>query len=187
VDREKVTASCKRIEARVDGALRDIALIDLAVSKERFVGARAIWDMDTVHELFLSQTAAGNIGMSAIGAQLHPEPLGDDEGMHVRIGSGGPTVRAAIAPGTVAEVNVERWAVVKTGQQVTIELRPCTVALDGERSFALSDAGRVEIAFASAGPRVVDVDAALHEAARAGVFIDRAGVVPAGETGVSGS
>ncbi len=187
VDLERVTAHSKRIEARFDGVLRDIALIDLAVSKERFVGARAIWDMDTVHEVFLSRTAPGNIGMSAIGAQLHPEPLGEDEGIYVRIGSGGPTVRAAIAPGTVAEVNVEQWAVVKTGERVPIDLRPCTVALDGERTFALSDAARVEIAFASAGPRVVDVDAALHEAARAGVFIDQAGVVGTGETGVSDS
>ena len=175
VDRERVTSPSKRIEARVDGALKDIALIDLAVSKERFVGARAIWDMDTIHEVLLSQTAPGNIGMSAIGAQLHPEPLGEDEGIHLRIGSGGPTVRAAIAPGTVAQVQIERWRVVKTGEWVPIDLRPCTVALDGERSFALSDAGSVEIGLAASGPRVVDVDAALREAARAGVFVEQAG------------
>ena len=175
VDRERVTSPSKRIEVRVDGVLKDIALIDLAVSKERFVGARAIWDMDTIHEVLLSQTAPGNIGMSAIGAQLHPEPLGEDEGMHLRIGSGGPTVRAAIAPGTVAQVHVEQWRVVKIGEWVPIDLRPCTVALDGERSFALSDAGSVEIGLAASGPRVVDVDAALREAARAGVFVEQAG------------
>ena len=34
----------KRIEVRVNGRLRDIALIDAVVSDDYFAGARAIWD-----------------------------------------------------------------------------------------------------------------------------------------------
>lgn len=34
----------KRIEVRVNGELRDIALIDAVVSDDYFAGARAIWD-----------------------------------------------------------------------------------------------------------------------------------------------
>jgi hypothetical protein len=177
VDREMVTAPSKRIEAWVDGALADVALIDLAVSRERFVGARAIWDIDTVHEVFLTQTAPGNIGMSAIGFQLHPEPLGENEGIHLVIGPGGPTVRAAIAPGAVAKVRIESWRAVETDERVSVDLRPCTVALDGERSFAMpSSDSSMEIGLTSSGPRVVDVDAAIREAARAGVFTDRTAV-----------
>ena len=53
IDVDSVTDRPNVLELQVDGAAADLALVDVAVSKERFVGARAIWDMSTVHELFL--------------------------------------------------------------------------------------------------------------------------------------
>ena len=44
VDTQTVCSTRKRLDVYMDGAVQDIALIDLAVSNERFVGARAIWD-----------------------------------------------------------------------------------------------------------------------------------------------
>ena len=43
VDSQETTTRSKRMEVYLDGELRDIALVDVAISRERFVGARAIW------------------------------------------------------------------------------------------------------------------------------------------------
>ncbi len=48
--------------------------------------------------------------------------------------------------------------------------RHCTVALDGERAFSGSPEQQLEVAVRRDGPRVVQLEAALHEAASLGLF-----------------
>ena len=70
VDQDSVTKRCTALEIYVDGELKDIALVDVAISKERFVGARAIWDLSTLNELFLARSTPSWIGLSSIGSLL---------------------------------------------------------------------------------------------------------------------
>ena len=55
-DLDRMVSRHTKLEIAVDGEPQDIALVDLAVSTDRFVGARAIWDMSTIHELFLDES-----------------------------------------------------------------------------------------------------------------------------------
>ena len=87
VEPQDAATPSKRLEVYIDGELQDIALVDVAVSKERFVGARAIWDMDTVHELYLARAEPASIGLSAIGAQLTPVGVNDGKGLRIRLGA----------------------------------------------------------------------------------------------------
>ncbi len=161
VDPESTTTRSSRLELLVDGELRDIALVDLAVSTERFVGARAIWDIDTLHEVFLCRADPANIGISAIGAQLHPISLGDPKGLRITFGKKSESVVAPIAPGMVREVDIESWEILGPDQEREITLRPGTIALDGERSLSLIGDHDVTVRVSTNGPRVVDVDKAL--------------------------
>ena len=175
VSLDEATARSKRLEVYVDGELEDIALVDVAISKERFVGARAIWDMETVDELYLARAEPASIGLSAIGAQLMPISLTDERGLHIRLGNsssgdGGDTVQAPVAPGMIIPVGVERWEIMDFGDQVDVELRPCTVALDGERAFTLKAGQRAHVELSNKGPRVVLVEETLRAAAIEGVF-----------------
>ena len=170
VDTQTVCSTRKRLEVYMDGAVQDIALIDLAVSNERFVGARAIWDIDTIDELFLSCAEPSSIGLSSVGAQLQPLSPTEGAGMYLRLGEGGPTVLAPIAPGIVRRVQVAEWRLLPLGEPVEIDRRPSVIALDGERQFSAPPDQRVEVSVSAEGPRVVAVDAALREAARLGVF-----------------
>ena len=170
VDVERVTYRPNVLDLLVDGAPADVALVDVAVSRERFVGARAIWDMDTVHELFLSRVEPGSIGMSAVGAALPGLPNDPKAGVHVRLGPGGETVVAHIAPGLVRPVRVSGWAALEVGVPVEVGLAPCTAALDGERNVVVRPGQRAAVRLRRSGPRVVDVKAAMREASRAGVF-----------------
>lgn len=174
VDLPSVTAVSSILDVSVDGTLHDIALVDVAVCTQRFVGARAVWDMDTLHEIFLARAEPASLGLSAIGAQLSPSGLGDSRGVYVRLGEGGTTVLAAIAPGVVSPVPVREWRSLEVGQTVEVGLQPCTIALDGERTFTLLDGQSARVTLRGDGPRVVLVDAALRQAAVGGVFRDGA-------------
>ena len=184
VPMEDATVRSKTIAVIVDGEDRDIALVDVALSKERFVATRAIWDMNTIYEVFLTRAEPSSIGLSSIGARLEAVSLTDGGGLHYRIADGGIAedgespelddslvqVRAPIAPGSVPVVGIESWQRLADGQRVTVERRHSTVALDGERSFSVNPDNLLEIEVRRDGPPVVSVDAALRHAAAAGVF-----------------
>ena len=82
---EEATVRSKTIAVIVDGEDRDIALVDVALSKERFVATRAIWDMNTIYEVFLTRAEPSSIGLSSIGARLQAVSLTDGGGLHYRI------------------------------------------------------------------------------------------------------
>ena len=184
VPMEDATVRSKTLAVMVDGEDRDIALVDVALSKERFVATRAIWDMNTIYEVFLTRAEPSSIGLSSIGARLEAVSLTDGGGLHYRIADGGIAedgespelddsliqVRAPIAPGSVPVVGIESWQRLADGQRVTVERRHSTVALDGERSFSVNPDNLLEIEVRRDGPPVVSVDAALRHAAAAGVF-----------------
>lgn len=152
---------CKRLDVLVDDEPADMALIDAAVSSEMFVGARAVWDMDTVGDVFLTRAEPASIGISAVGAQLRPVSIDEPIGLWLRLGRGdGPTarsVKAPIGPGMVPEVPVAEWAVLRPGERRLIDRRPGTLALDGERELTLLPGMKVEVVLNLEGPRVVDV------------------------------
>ena len=166
-DPADVTSRHTRLEVLMDGELRDIALVDLAVSTERFVGGRAVWDMTTIDELFLTRSESTNIGLSAIGAQLLRIRPDEQSGLHIKLGTGGECVLATVAPGLVETVEVAAWEAIEVdGPVVTIDLRPATIALDGERTFSIPVDSHVSVRLSANGPRVVDLDAALSIAAQ---------------------
>jgi predicted polyphosphate/ATP-dependent NAD kinase len=170
MDLEAVTTASKALEVHVDGQLKDLALVDVAVSKERFVGARAIWDIDTLHEIFLARAEPASIGLSSIGSRLLPLGAGDDRGLYMRLGEGGVHVDAPIAPGNIRRVGVQEWRTVDMGEPVPIGLQPSTIALDGERTFSLRPKSAADVVLTWGGPRVVSIEKTLAEASRQGLF-----------------
>ena len=172
VDLHLVSTVTNILEVEIGHTLHDIALVDVAVSKERFLGARAIWDMRTIHELFLARTPPASIGLSAVGARLRPSAADDDTGLHIRIGPGGTSVAVPVAPGMVTSVPVQNWSQLQVGEPIEIDLSPCTIALDGERTLSLSPDQSARVALSDQGPRVVSVESALRQATMAGVFTE---------------
>ena len=181
LDLERVSTVSKTLAVYVDGEYRDMALVDVALSRERFVATRAIWDMHTIYEVFLTRAEPASIGLSSIGARLHPVSLADEGGLHFRLGgldeqgqgNAGPVdsiVLAPIAPGIVPQVPIRSWRRMVDGERMEVERRHCTVALDGERAFSVNPSQQLEVAVQRDGPPVVHVDAALHEAVSRGLF-----------------
>ena len=161
-DADRAAPKHARLDALVDGEPRDIALVDLAVSTERFVGARAIWDMSTVRELFLTRADPTSIGLSAIGARLRPTEPTEGVGLRIRFGKGGERVIAPVAPGMVRAVEIAEWRTLTPNDApAVVNRRPATVALDGERAFTLPPDAEFAVRLNANGPRVVDAARAL--------------------------
>ena len=166
----------KTLHIHVNGEPRDLALVDVAVSRERYVATRAIWDLATVYEVFLTRAEPAGIGLSSIGGRLHPLSLADVGGLHYRLAGRdaeakpAATVIAPVAPGMVEPAKISAWNLLQEGAPVALERRYCTIALDGERSLVLSPEDAVEIVLARDGPPVVQVQRAMLRAAQLGLF-----------------
>ena len=183
VDRAALVS--KAIEIYVDGEFRDMALVDVALSRERFVATRAIWDMNSVYEVFLTRAEPSSIGLSSVGARLQPLGLDDDRGLNYQVascldadatglgpsGAGGETVvLAPIAPGVVPTVSIAAWRFMLLEEPISVDRRLCTVALDGERAFTVTPSEQLELVMKRNGPPVVQIDASLRLAAELGLF-----------------
>ena len=169
VNLDKVVTTAPKLDVSVDGEFKDIALVDIAVTREQFVGSRAVWNMGTIHEVFLARTDSDSIGLSSIGGRL-PVPFG--EGVQVMLGDGNIVVNAPVAPGSVSHVPIRDWWPMKPGTQYDVGLKPSTIAFDGERSFTLRKDESATVTLSLDGPKVVSVEKALRMATLAGVFTE---------------
>ena len=82
LDLSRISTVSKTLNVYIDGQYREMALIDMAFSQERFVAARAIWDLSTLYEVFLTRAEPTSIGLAAVGAALQPVTLAEEGGLH---------------------------------------------------------------------------------------------------------
>lgn len=166
--RDSVCRRSKKINIHVNGELRDIALVDAAVSRQTMVGARALWDVATLDSVFLTRAEASSIGIASIGARLALIAIDDPKGLHIEFPEPGADGKlssvAPIAPGMVRDVPIESWRVIEPGESVAIRARRGTIALDGEREVELLDGMAASVSMDTNGPWVVDFDLALEAA-----------------------
>jgi hypothetical protein len=146
------------LEVDVDGT-KDLALVDLAVSTERFIGARALWRGDSITELFVTHARPSAVGLSAIAGRLAPGAVG----VHVKLG-GAPSLRVPLAPGLITEVGVTEHRLLQLGEAVAVPPALGCLALDGEREIERTAHETVIVRLID-GPRRIDIDAVMYEAA----------------------
>ena len=160
-----------RLDVLLDDTLTDIALIDVVTTTRKWVGARALWNPADLAEIVLSRVDPAQIGMCGIGGALFPDAVGAASGVHAVVGDGSLVLTAALAPGLLRPVPIASAALIESGECVALDGGTCTVALDGERELELIHVDQtLQVRLNAAGPLVVDIDAALQEAARRGCF-----------------
>ena len=159
------------LAVEVDDGEPDLALVDVAVSRERFVGARALWRAGDVSELFVTLSNPSAVGLSSIAGLLQPIARGAGTALHVRL-AGDPreartTIAVALAPGMIVPVGVAGFRPVEMGEEVRLPGGEGCVALDGEREIERRQGEEVRVRLVP-GPLTVDVDAVMRHAARTG-------------------
>jgi len=155
------------------GGREEIALVDVCVTRDAHLGARAVWDAGRISELFVTFAEPAAIGLSAIASMLQLVGRDDDHGYFVRCAAPGRArqeVLAAIAPGVLATVGIAEAGWMEPGMAYPIRTPGGTVALDGEREIELAGGMEASVRLDAAGPLTVDVPATLEWAVRAGVM-----------------
>ncbi|WP_076997555.1 ATP-NAD kinase family protein [Variovorax sp. KK3] len=174
----------KRLEVGVnagrDDARHDIALVDVAISSEHFIGARALWKADTLAAVYLAYAEPEAIGISSIGGLLEPVGRREPGGLAIALAIEGPTLlRAPIAPGLVRPVGVSGWHRMVDGAPCRVQQGSGVIALDGEREIAFGAGDEITVTLRERAFRSIDIAACMRHAARAGLM---RGPPPAPET-----
>jgi predicted polyphosphate/ATP-dependent NAD kinase len=173
VDLDKVVTTHKRLITLENGTERDMALIDVVVLEQPFIGARAVWKLSEVKQVICTRAQPDSLGLSCIGGSVCPVGPEDDYGMSLKLGEGSLRARAAVLPGVVQEVGIEEVKLIRLGEEVEVTFKPSLMALDGERELKVNARDEVKVRLERDGPRVVDINRAIKEAATKGFFIRR--------------
>jgi predicted polyphosphate/ATP-dependent NAD kinase len=154
------------------GEVIDTALVDLVVVDARDIGARAVWDPESMRELFLTRAHPSAIGLSSIGGWLYPMKTVGETALHVVLDPAGTTqITAPIAPGLLSKVSVLEYKTFDETTPLPVKHTPSTIALDGEREVVLQEGEKVNVRFNRCGPLVVDLERTLEEAAKVGLMV----------------
>ncbi|MCZ0734886.1 ATP-NAD kinase family protein [Phreatobacter sp. AB_2022a] len=167
----------KRLDVTVNGRT-EIALVDVAVVAEQFVGSRAIWKAEGFRELFVTFGEPHGIGMSAIAGLLAPVGRGEPHGRHIvfdRPETAPFRLAAPIAPGLVAPIGIERVAQLALDEPTRLTVPAGAIALDGEREIVFGGGDEVAVTLRGAAFLTVDIEACMAHAAASGRFLDMAG------------
>ena len=164
-----------RIASAAAGGPEEIALVDACVSTLTHVGARALWQPDTLRELAVAFAEPDAIGLSSVAGLLHPVRRDEPHGLYLRLAAprsreARMTVTAPIAPGLVCEIGVASLEVLAPGRPRPLETEAGTLALDGEREVEFAECGRPTVTLEVQGPLTIDVSATLSWAARHGAL-----------------
>ncbi len=175
LDRTQALAANKVLEVDInEGQRRDIALVDAVISKERFIGARALWKPETLSAVYLTFAEPQAIGLSSIGGLLHPVGRREPGGLYVQLEHDPAiarlTLTAPIAPGMLRTVGIAHSEPMPADRAFTVTSSAGIVALDGERELAFAEGDRVRITLRENAFPTIDVPRCLHLAAQQGLL-----------------
>lgn len=151
------------------GERSELALVDVCVARQPFLGARAVWQPADLSRLFVTFGEPRGIGLSAIAGWALPVGRGDPWGAQLVFGPGAQ-ILAPIAPGLLETVPIASAERLLPDVPVTILTEAGTVALDGERELELDPGASLSVTLDLSGPLTIDIDATLGYAARHGLL-----------------
>lgn len=167
------------------GDRREIALVDVAIVRERFVGSRAVWKADSFRELFVAFAEPGSIGLSAIVGLVAPVTRSAPFGRRVIFEDPATApfrVAAPIAPGLVEDIGIARVETLDFDAPTTPTVGSGSIALDGEREITFSERDRISVTLRDAAFRTIDVAACMSFAAGNGLFVHQSQITHWEET-----
>ena len=165
-----VATQAKVIDVDIEAEEQDIALIDAVITRDAFIGAKALLDPSQLKEALLCRAEPAAVGITSLGGLVRPVSDKDDFGLHLTFTKGGRQLLAPMGPGMFAKVEIGKTRLVKFDQAVKAQ-GPSVIALDGERERVIAPGQRVEMRISRRGPWVVDLAATLQRAAKQKIFL----------------
>ena len=167
-------ADNKRLEVAINDR-HEIALVDVAIVRDRFVGSRAVWKADSFQELFVAFGEPGNIGLSSIVGLIAPVKRSSPFGRRIIFDDPRDArfrVTAPIAPGLIEEIGIARVDTIHFDEPISPSVGSGSIALDGEREITFSERDRIHVTLRDAAFRTIDVPACMSYAAGNGLLVE---------------
>lgn len=163
---DRLKPRCKVLHIDCSTGSEDVALIDVVVLKDDFIGNLRPYDPEKIEQLVMTTALPDAIGMSPIGGLVSPVEKNDPYGLHVQAGHG-TALRAPIAPGYFREVNIRSATQIRYEQPIEVS-GACILALDGDRMHRLNVGDRAVVRMRRDGPYMLDVPNIMRAMARTG-------------------
>ena len=162
----------KLIEIYLNDTFADIALMDAVISDEIFIGAKAIWDLQHIKHIIVSQCHPASIGFSSIVGATCLIDSSDDFGGRLTLGRGPNHFYAPISAGTIIEIQAENLDILPLNQSLCWQADfSGTIAVDGERELRFFQDDQLTFRITRNGPWRVDVKKTLENAQKSGFFL----------------
>ncbi|MBF7096547.1 NAD(+)/NADH kinase [Alkalibacter mobilis] len=165
VDEDKV------IDIYLNGTHVDVALVDAVVTKNMYVGSRAVWDINEISEIIVSRAHPASIGFSSvIGINTVCLPQ-DNFGYRIKINEGTKRFLAPFSPGKMSDIKVDESVKMDLDQMYIAKTsHKGTIALDGERAVMFNEEDVLGFVIRRNGPLRVDVNKILEHAVKNNFF-----------------
>ena len=154
-NKELFISKTKKIDIFFGEQYMDSALVDIVVTDIPYVGARAVWNMEPISEIFINKVKPTGIGFSSIGFNLKKN-LKFEESIYIKISKNKNNSKikfySPIAPGKIEEIFIDNWKLFKKSEIIKIQTIKGTLALDGERRLEFSDKNKANIKINYNGP-----------------------------------
>lgn len=161
----------KRIEILKDGKMLDIALVDCVISKQTYIGSRAIWDPEDIQSVIVSRANPASIGFSTIVGVKKIIGEDDDFGASINVNVGEFQLVAPIAAGTMKEIRVDEPLIHPLDETFSMSMDyKGIMALDGEREIPFKKGDIFEFKITRDGPYRVNIKKTIESAQLNGFF-----------------
>ncbi len=161
----------KRIEIYKDGRMLDIALVDCVISKQTYIGSRAIWDPEDIQRVIVSRANPASIGFSTIVGVKKIIGEDDDFGASINVNAGEFQLVAPIAAGTMKKIRVDEPLIHPLGEIFSMPMDyKGIMALDGERELPFKKGDVFEFKITRDGPYRVNIKKTIESAQLNGFF-----------------
>lgn len=161
----------KRLVVDVNGQFTDQALVDVALIRAGLVGARAVWEGESVSQVFVTRAQPTSIGLSSVIGMLQPIDPHEPRGAGATLGTPGKKISVPITPGTFTQLEIQAIHELQPGIPFALkEEHPAVLALDGEREIVLRPDDRAQVTLELDGPWMVDVERVMQFAVEQHAF-----------------
>ena len=176
VSKRATTIRHKVLRVEINGASRGLALVDVCVACQGWIGSKALWRPETLSQIFVAFAGASAIGLSSVAGLLCPVSRRDAHGLRVDLApleEAPVVVNAPIAPGLMAPVGVAGVWRIHCDERQSVRLSEGVIALDGEREIEFEPGEQVTLRLENRGPYTIDVERVMARAARDGLLLAR--------------
>ncbi|HIG42363.1 MAG TPA: hypothetical protein EYQ14_17755 [Gammaproteobacteria bacterium] len=163
---------CKQLHISINGAIKDVAMIDAVLLKDDALGSLLPFAPEKLSQLFLTRADPASVGMSPIGGYLIPCSAEDNFGVRISCDQieQNQSVRVPISPGLYGDVPISDVEKMEIGQTYQCQA-PGILAFDGDRSIAVTEDDLVEITIRRDGPWIIDPAKIMLIAAQHGLLV----------------